>query len=211
MRWKGKPMGMWMLFHRSFESHLTTVLGLDAETAKAVLRRAKPRYRALIAGVPEFEKGDRFQMNLVNAAMVAAIVRELPEKPTVEALTDYYAQSMMTPAMRWFCRRSGQKTFAPEHIEDLRRTAALRAADRNPYSWNMELYPYPDGSGYEARFTKCGICQLMRREGLYDLTPALCHLDYTMTEAGETADFVRQYTLASGGPYCDCGYRKKSN
>ena len=72
MRWKGKPMGMWMLFHRSFESHLTTVLGLDAETAKAVLRRAKPRYRALIAGFPDFEKGDRFQMNLVNAAMVAA-------------------------------------------------------------------------------------------------------------------------------------------
>ena len=131
-------MGMWMLFHRSFESHLTTILGLDAEMAKAVLRRVKPRYRALIAGFPDFEKGDRFQMNLVNAAMVAAIVRELPEKPTVEALTDYYAQSMMTPAMRWFCRRSGQKTFVPEHIEDLRRTEALRAADRNPYSWNME-------------------------------------------------------------------------
>ena len=33
----------------------------------------------------------------------------------------------------------------------------------------------------------------------------------TMTEAGKTADFVRQYTLASGGPYCDCGYRKKTS
>ena len=43
----------------------------------------------------------------------------------------------------------------------------------------------------------------MKELGLYDLTPALCHLDYTMT------DFVRQYTLASGGPYCDCGYKKK--
>ncbi len=37
-------------------------------------------------------------------------------------------------------------------------TAALKAADRNPYSWNMEYYAYPDGSGYEARFTQCGIC-----------------------------------------------------
>ena len=136
-------MGMWMLFHRSFESHLTTILGLDAEMAKAVLRRVKPRYRALIAGFPDFEKGDRFQMNLVNAAMVAAIVRELPEKPTVEALTDYYAQSMMTPAMRWFCRRSGQKTFAPEHIEDLRRTEALRAADRNPTPGTWSSTPIP--------------------------------------------------------------------
>ena len=23
------------------------------------------------------------------------------------------------------------------------------------------------------------------------------------------SDFVREYTLASGGPYCDCGYKKK--
>jgi hypothetical protein len=23
------------------------------------------------------------------------------------------------------------------------------------------------------------------------------------------SEFARKYTLASGGPYCDCGYRKK--
>ncbi len=49
-----------------------------------------------------------------------------------------------------------------------------------------------------------------RRPGdTYDLTPAMCHLDYTMSEAGGVTNFVRQYTLASGGPYCDCGYKKK--
>ena len=52
---------------------------------------------------------------------------------------------------------------------------------------------------------------LMKELGLYDLTPALCHLDYTMSEAGASTNFVRQYTLASGGPYCDCGYKKKIN
>ena len=88
-------------------------------------------------------------------------------------------------------------------------TAKLRAGDRNPYSWNMDLYPYEDGSGYEARFTCCGICTLTKELGLYDLTPAMCHLDYTMSDAGGASTFVRQYTLASGGPYCDCGYHKK--
>ena len=88
-------------------------------------------------------------------------------------------------------------------------TDQLKAADRNPYSWNMGYYEYPDGSGYEARFTRCGICELMKKTGLYDLTPAMCHLDYTMSEAGGATDFVRQYNLASGGPYCDCGYKKK--
>ena len=89
-------------------------------------------------------------------------------------------------------------------------TAALKAADRNPYSWNMDYYEYPDGSGYEARFTKCGICTLTKELGLYDLTPALCRLDYAMSDAGGASEFVREYTLASGGPYCDCGYKKKN-
>ena len=30
-----------------------------------------------------------------------------------------------------------------------------------------------------------------------------------MSEAGGASDFVREYTLPSGGPYCDCGYHKK--
>ena len=50
----------------------------------------------------------------------------------------------------------------------------------------------------------------MKELGLYDLVPAMCSLDYTMAEAGGACDFVREYTLASGGPYCYCGYKKKA-
>ncbi len=39
--------------------------------------------------------------------------------------------------------------------------------------------------------------------------PAMCRLDYSMSEAGGVTNFVREYTLASGGPYCDCGYKKR--
>ncbi len=49
----------------------------------------------------------------------------------------------------------------------------------------------------------------MKKLGLYDLTLAMCYLDYTMSEAGGASNFVREYTLASG-PYCDCGYQKRS-
>ncbi len=75
------------------------------------------------------------------------------------------------------CRRSGKNKFTQKELADLQAAEKLRAADRNPYSWNMELLEYPDGSGYEAR---------------------------------GASEFVRKYTLASGGPYCDCGYRKKN-
>ena len=209
MKYAGMPFGMWMLFAPSFRNQLTAVFGYGTNTAKAITKKAKPKYREIISELPKFEKGDRFSMNIIGCAMLGAFVLSMPHRPDVESLTDYYENAQMTPLMKWFCRKSGKSKFTPKDIAGMKATAALRAADRNPYSWNMEFYEYPDGSGYEGRFTKCGICVLMKKLGLYDLTPALCHLDYTMSEAGGMTNFVRQYTLASGGPYCDCGYKKK--
>ena len=171
MKYAGMPFGMWVLFAGSFQKQLTTVLGYDADTAKAITKKAKPQYRQIIRRLPEFEKADRFKMNIVNCAMLGAFILSMPQRPEVDRLTDYYAKSMMTKPMQWFCRKSGKSKFTAKDIAAMKATAALKAADRNPYSWNMEFYEYPDGSGYEGRFTKCGICVLMKKLGLYDLTP----------------------------------------
>ena len=209
MKYAGVPMGMWTLFAGSFTRQLTVYFGLTEQDAHAVRAAAKPRYREIIAQLPEFEPEDRFKLNAVNCAMLCAFVKSMPERPDVARLTDYYRNAMMTAPMRWFCRKSGKRKFTPADRAQMEKTAQRKAADRNPYSWNMDYYPYPDGSGYEARFTQCGICTIMREQGLYDLTPAMCRLDYAMSEAGGASTFVRAYTLASGGPYCDCGYYKR--
>ena len=204
MRYSGMPMGMWALFAGSFRRHLSSVYGYDPETARSITYKAKARYKEIIQRIPEFERSDRFKMNIVNCAMLSAFLLNLPERPTLEAAGEYYGASM-------FCRMSGRRKFSEKDIQAMKDTAALRAADRNPYSWNMDYLPYPDGSGYEARFTKCGICALMRELGLFDLVPAMCRLDYTMSEAGGASEFVRKYTIASGGDYCDCGYKRKES
>ncbi len=210
MKFYGMPAGMWLLFGRSFRRELETDLGFDPKAAGAVTEKAKRKYREIVARLPEFEKGDRFKMNIVSCAMLSAFLLCMEQRPGVEALTAFYAQAMMTPPTRWFCRLSGKRKFSAKDVRGMEKTAALRAADRNPYSWNMELLPYPDGSGYEARFTKCGICALMRELGLFEFVPAMCRLDYNMAEAGGTFDFVRNSTIAAGGPHCDCGYKKKA-
>jgi len=209
MRYAGMPAAMWTLFAGSFKRQLSAALGCDGAVAREVTARAGRRYREILGQLPEFEKADRFKMNIVSCAMLAAFLDSLPERPPVARVEVYYRQAMMTAPMRWFCRMSGRRKFTPGDVRGMEATAALRAADRNPYSWNMEYLPYPDGSGYEARFTKCGICALMKRLGLYEYVPAMCALDYTMSEAGGATDFIRKYTLASGGPYCDCGYKKR--
>ena len=200
---------MWLLFGRSFRKNTETVLGRDAGTAKEIKKKAKNKYKTIIAKLPEFEKDDRFKMNIVSCAMFAAFYLQMEPKPSLDKITDFYSAAMMTKPMKLFCRISGKNKFSDKDYKGLRKTEALRAADRNPYSWNMELYPFGDGSGYEARFTKCGICTLLTELGIPEITPAMCRLDYTMSEAGGASVFVREYTLASGGPYCDCGYKKK--
>ena len=210
MKYAGMPLGMWLLFRRSFQKQLTDTLGIDRKTTAEITRKAKAKYREIIASLPAFEKGDRFKMNIVSCATLAAFLLSLPQKPTVEQATKYYNDAMMIGSMRRFCRMGGRRKFSKQDIQGMKKTAAFRAADRNPYSWNMDFLPYADGSGYEARFSKCGICTLMKKLGLFEYVPAMCRLDYAMSEAGGTTDFVRKYTLASGGPYCDCGYKRKA-
>ena len=119
MKYAGMPFGMWVLFAGSFQKQLTAVLGYDAATARAITKKAKPQYRQIIAGLPEFEKTDRFKMNLVNCAMVVAFILSMPQRPEVDRLTDYYAKSMMTAPMQWFCRKSGKSKFTAGNIAAL--------------------------------------------------------------------------------------------
>lgn len=209
MKYFGLPAGMWALFKRSFRFNLSAILGYGEEEAKTITKAAKSRYKEIVAKLPEFEKGDRFKTNIVNCAMFSAFCLELPSKPPLEETAAYYRESMTTGAMKLFCKLGGRKKFSARDIAGMKKTAALHCADRNPYSWNMDFLPYPDGSGYEARFYKCGICVLMTELGISEYVPAMCRLDYTMSELGGADDFLREYTLALGGPYCDCGYKKK--
>ena len=73
-------MGMWVLFAGSFKRQLTAVFGYDADAAQAITKKAKPKYKAIIADLPEFEKADRFKMNLVNCAMIGAFILSMPQR-----------------------------------------------------------------------------------------------------------------------------------
>ena len=208
MKYSGMPFGMWLLFKKSFKKNLN-IFNIDKKESKIITKTAKLKYKEIIKKLPEFEKNDRFKMNIVSCAMFASFISNLKEKPTLENVTKWYNESMMTKSMKWFCKKSGKKKFTNKDIDNMKKTANLKAAERNPYSWNMEFYLYDNNKGYEARFTKCGICHLLKEEGLFEFAPAMCRLDYTMAAAGGVSDFKREYTIATGGAYCDCGYYKK--
>ena len=48
---------------------------------------------------------------------------------------------------------SGKRKFSEENIAVMKAAAAPKAADRNPYSWNMDFIEYPDGAAMRGAFT----------------------------------------------------------
>ena len=132
MKYIGMPFAVWQFFCRSFEKNLPVFFGITKADAKSTMAKAKEKYKEIIGNLPEFEKGDRFQMNIVGCAMLVAVVLNMPERPDVETLTVYYRSSMMTGIMKCFCRLSGKQKFTPKDIDGMKKTAAFRAADRNP-------------------------------------------------------------------------------
>ena len=125
MRYLGMPAGMWILFADSFQKNLTVKLKYTPGEAKQIRKQAHGKYRELIKNLPEFERNDRFLMNIVNCAMLSAFLLNLPEKPGVEETAAYYRASMMTASMKWFCRMSGKKKFSRSDIAGMKKTAAL--------------------------------------------------------------------------------------
>lgn len=209
MKYSKIPKLMWWLFNKSFKENLIIYFDYDKKSVNRLSKKAKIRYKEILSAIPEFEKKDQFIINIVGCAMLCSFVLEMDKNVDVDRLTQFYESAMMTPLMVKFCKKMSKNKFSKENIAKLKKSSLKRYGDGNPYSWNMEIYEYKDDSGYEARFTQCGICTLMNKLGLSHLIPSMCNLDYAMSKAGGNSIFIRKYTIASGGPYCDCGYKKK--
>ena len=140
MKYAGLPSLIWLVFHRSFEEKLVTILGLTPQQARETAAKAKPKYREIIAGLPEFEKGDRFKLNIVDTALLGAFVLNMPRRPQVEPMTEYYAAASMTPVMKVFCRMGAGSRYTQKSMDKLKRSAALRApARRRPQPLLVEF------------------------------------------------------------------------
>ena len=194
------PRGMWLLFRGNFERKLA-LLGVDAP--EDLMARAKGKYREIIESVEPFGKEDAFEINIVSAAVCLS----LPERPKAGAVERYYAAAMDSRATRLFLKRSDY--YTAKYQNRLARSAEASRRSVNPYSWRFAFVPGPSLDSFDAVFTHCGICHLFKRLDIQDLTPALCAYDFAMAERTGTI-FTRKFTLAGGGPHCDCHYQKRT-
>ena len=98
------PRGMWLIFRKSFRRQLCLI---TREDPQAVMKKARTAYRSILFDIPDFDKDDRFLVNILSAAMLAAVYLNLQEKPELSAMTTYYHKAMTkNTVMKHFLKHS---------------------------------------------------------------------------------------------------------
>ena len=198
---------MWTFYKGTFEKNLTATL--NEPDPKSVMDKAHKKYKEILAGVDEFDKGDRFIKNIVSCAMLSAVLLSVKNKYSVEEVRAYYRNAMCENSLTKMASKSS-KTYTEKGRKKLKEQAVKSESVTNPYSWKFSVEDGETINQYTAYFYTCGICYLMTKLNLKEYIPAMCTLDYDMAAMNNT-DFKREYTLAGGGKYCDCHYDHRVN
>ena len=205
MKYGFMPKLMWSAYKGTFKKQLTEAF--REENPAAVMKSAHKKYKEILVDVDEFEKGDRFLINILSCAMLSAVLLSVKNKYTVEEVRVYYRKAMCDNFITKFAATKG-KSYTANGRKKLKEQAAKSQSNTNPYSWKFTVEDGKTLNQYTATFYTCGICYLMTKLGLKEYISAMCTLDYDMAALNNTV-FTREYTLAGGGKYCDCHYDHK--
>ncbi len=202
MKYSALPKLMWIVFKKDFKKQLTETF--NESNPKQVMKNAHLKYKEILAGVDEFKKGDRFLMNILSCAMLSSILLTVENKYDLETVRVYYRKAMCENIILK-SKAKKSKSYTLKGREKLKKRAEESMSNENPYSWKFTVEDGKTLNQYVATFYTCGICYLMKKLGLEEYIPAMCSLDYDMARLNNTK-FTREFTLASGGKYCDCHY-----
>lgn len=193
---------MWRGYQKTFYRQLTDTF--HEENPMALMKEAKRRYKKILSYVDEFEKGDRFVINILSCSMLDSVLLTAKNKYSLEEVREYYRKAMTENFLtKAFSKTS--RSYTAKGRKKLKEQARKSQDNRNPYSWKFRVEDGKTLNQYTAYFDTCGICHLMTELGMKEYIPALCHLDYDMAALNHTI-FTREFTLAGGGKYCDCHY-----
>lgn len=195
---------MWTVFRPTFQKN-TSIIGV--EDSKSLMKKAKIKYYEILKDIPEYGENDVLLINLIGAAMYAAVYISLEKKPTIDQLSEYYEIAMNSNiVMKIFLKSSDY--YSKKYQNSLKKSAEKSQKSSNPYTWRFKVIQGDTLESFDTIFDKCGIWHMMNQLGIPEATPALCRYDYAMAKLTNTV-FTREQTLAGGGTMCDCHYQKK--
>jgi len=177
--------------------------------ADKTMIKAKSEYRAMLERVDDIGAGNPMASNIYMSFVFFAVYKSANGKITIKAL-----RMIAHEAISWKpLKLMGLFVNANKAsgIDVIRKMMMKNAEwlEKHPefrkVSWDFNFDENKHRDGYYYHFTQCPLNSFARREGLLDVLPVMCDMDF-LTAGLMHAKLHRENTLAGGGKICDYWY-----
>ena len=171
------------------------------------LRRKEVRgeYRAMVERTPDLPKGNSFLGNILIGCYVLSFYKAAPDLISEEIFHGLILALCNSKPM--VNGHKNEDAFDAKTTEQKEKDAETSQSSDWEMDWRYSFQKHGDSS-YDITYTRCGLCQLGRRENCFHLIRYLCEADY-ITYSLMGAALTRNETLASGGCCCDFHITRK--
>ena len=176
--------------------------GIDV--TPAFKKKIRKEYKEIVARTPALGKGNSLTKILYIGCYLISFYKAAPDvidEKCFEELVRYLCDEMIRR------QKEDESAFSEKNIRT--REEAARKSQTSVYEMDWKsTFRRIDKDNYEFTYTRCGLCELGRREGCFHLIKYLCMTDFISFDKGG-AKLVRNHTLANGDDYCDFHVSRK--
>ena len=174
------------------------------EVTSDIKNRIRKEYKEIVARTPALGKGNSLTSILYIGCYLISFYKAAPDiidEKCFEGLVRFLCDEMV--------RREKETDGAFSEKSIRTREEAARKSQTSVYEMDWKsTFRRIDKDNYEFTYTKCGLCELGKREGCFHLIKYLCMTDFISFDKGG-AKLVRNHTLANGDEYCDFHVSRK--
>lgn len=173
------------------------------------MENARIEYREMLNRVDDIGSDNPMASNIYMSFIFFAVYRAAKGKITVSALRTIANEAIEWKPLR--CMGMFINANKPSGINAIRKMMLKNAEwlEKHPkyknVSWDFNFDETKNRDGFYYYFTQCPLNDFARREGLLDVLPVMCDMDF-LTAGLMHAKLHRDNTLAGGGKLCDYWY-----
>ncbi len=177
--------------------------------AARTMKRAKTEYRAMLDRMDDIGKDNPMASNVYMCFVFLAAYRAAKGKIAIDGLRIISRDVMNWKPLR--CMGLFMNANRPGGIAAIRKMLLKNAEwlKKHPQykavSWDFNFDAGKHRDGFYYHFTRCPLNNFARREGMLDVLPVMCDIDF-LTAGLMHARLHREHTLAVGGRLCDYWY-----
>ena len=170
-----------------------------------LIKKAKTITTELIGKVENLNPKNPLAGNIQTAFPIIAVWLASDKTITMEEINQLIATALKSPLIKFFYSywNFNKQADASGFLNKMKKASSWHLAHKDDsYGWDFEFDDnlHKEGCYYAFRF--CPIADFCKKNGLQEIAPTLCSIDYT-TFGLCRGRLIREKTLAKGDDICD--------